>query len=321
MSTSSRETQASRSGDPIVSVIIPTYNRAHVLARAIQSVLDQTYQDFEMIVVDDGSNDNTEEVVKSFNDPRIRYIRHEGNRGAAAARNTGIKAAKGKFIAFQDSDDEWLPEKLQKQMKVFENAPARVGVVYTGFWSIEGNVKQYGPNREILYKEGDIHSQILQGNFIGTPAAVVKKACFEKAGMFDERLPRLIDWELWIRVSKYFDFKFIDEPLGVAYFVGGGIRTNEEALITAQELILETHYGEFERAGKKILAKQLFRAGNLLCLYGKTSQGREYVLRARKLFPALKYFVATYVSLLGPEAYKLTAKLSRGCVKWLEKML
>jgi len=141
MYTSSRETQASKSGDPIVSVIIPTYIRAHVLAKAIQSLLNQTYQDFEIIVVDDGSIDNTEEVVKSFNDPRIRYIRHKENCGGSAARNTGIRAAYGECIAFQDSDDEWLPEKLEKQMQVFENAPAEVGVVYTGFRRIQGRSK------------------------------------------------------------------------------------------------------------------------------------------------------------------------------------
>lgn len=100
---------------PTVSVVIPTYNRAHLVGRAIQSVLNQTYQDFEIIVVDDGSTDNTEEVVKSFNDPRIRYIRHDQNRGGSAARNTGIKMARGEYIAFQDSDDEWLPEKLESR--------------------------------------------------------------------------------------------------------------------------------------------------------------------------------------------------------------
>ncbi len=97
---------------PMVSVIIPTYNRAHVLGRAIRSVLDQTYQDFELIVVDDGSSDHTGEVVATFADPRIHYLRHEKNRGAAAARNTAIKTAQGEYIASLDSHDEWLPEKL-----------------------------------------------------------------------------------------------------------------------------------------------------------------------------------------------------------------
>ena len=187
--------------NPTVSVIIPTYNRVHLIRRAIQSVLNQTYQDFEVIIVDDGSTDNTEEVVKSFNDPRIRYIRHEKNKGAATARNTGIKAARGKFIAFQDSDDEWLPEKLEKQMKVFENTPAKVGVVYTGFWKIENNKKIYIPFSWVKQKEGNIHKELLKGNFVTTQSIVARKECFKKAGMFDEKLPRFQDWELVIRLS------------------------------------------------------------------------------------------------------------------------
>jgi len=116
-----------------VSIVIPTYNRAGLLSRTIQSVLNQTYQDFEIIIVDDGSTDKTEEVVKSFNSKKIFYNRHEENKGANAARNTGIKASRGEYIAFQDSGDEWLPQKLERQMKVFENASPEVGVVYTGY--------------------------------------------------------------------------------------------------------------------------------------------------------------------------------------------
>ena len=98
-----------------VSVIIPTYNRAHLVGRAIRSVLNQTYQDFEIIVVDDCSTDNTEEIVKGFNDHRIRYMRHDRNRGGSAARNTGIKASQGKYIAFLDSDDERLLKKAESR--------------------------------------------------------------------------------------------------------------------------------------------------------------------------------------------------------------
>ena len=111
---------------PTISVIIPTYNRADFIGRAIESVLDQTYQDFEIIVIDDGSKDNTENIVKSFDDTRITYIRLKDNKGAAVARNTGIGTARGKFIAFQDSDDEWLPQKLAKQMEVFEKVDSGV---------------------------------------------------------------------------------------------------------------------------------------------------------------------------------------------------
>ena len=112
-----------------VSVIIPTYNRAKLIKRSILSVLNQTYQNFEIIVVDDGSADDTKSVVESFNNPKIRYIRHDINKGQSAARNTGIKNAKGKYIAFQDSDDEWLPEKLEKQMSCFESPSSHSGIV------------------------------------------------------------------------------------------------------------------------------------------------------------------------------------------------
>ena len=115
---------------PTISVIIPTYNRAHLIGKAVKSVLSQTYQDFEIIVVDDGSTDNTEEIVKSFTDYKIYYICHKHNRGASAARNTGIKASRGEYIAFLDSHDEWLPEKLDKQIKTFNSESSEVGVVY-----------------------------------------------------------------------------------------------------------------------------------------------------------------------------------------------
>ncbi len=114
--------------NPTVSVIIPTYNRANLVSRAIKSVLNQTYQDFEIIVVDDCSEDNTEEIVKSFNDSRIRYIKHKKNKGGSAARNTGIKRARGKYIAFLDDDDEWLPSKLEKQIMLFEKLSKHYGV-------------------------------------------------------------------------------------------------------------------------------------------------------------------------------------------------
>ena len=181
--------------NPTVSVIIPTYNRAHLIGRAIQSVLNQTYRDFEIIVVDDGSADNTEEVVKSFYDKRIKYIKHKKNKGAAATRNTGIKAARGKYIAFQDSDDEWLPEKLEKQMKVFENAPAKVGVVYTDMWRIMRNKRKYYFSSPMITPEdGIIYKQALDYKVmnIGIQTALIKREVFEKVGMFDEKFPRFI---------------------------------------------------------------------------------------------------------------------------------
>ena len=117
----------------LVSVIMPTYNRAHLLPRAIKSVLSQTFKDFELIIIDGGSIDNTEDVVKSFKDPRIIYINQGINQGISAAKNVGIMKAKGKYIAFIDSDDEWFSIKLEKQVKVFQKASNDIAVVHAGY--------------------------------------------------------------------------------------------------------------------------------------------------------------------------------------------
>lgn len=130
------------SQNELVSVIIPTYNRANLILQAVKSVLNQTYKNFEIIIVDDGSSDNTEDVINVIHDNRIRYIKHAINKGASAARNTGIREAKGKYIAFQDSDDHWLPDKLEKQVKRIENTPDHVGAVFGGYWIIGKEMKK-----------------------------------------------------------------------------------------------------------------------------------------------------------------------------------
>jgi len=296
---------------PMVSVVIPTYNRAHLLGRAIKSVLDQTYQDFELIIVDDASTDNTKEVVKRLDDPRIRYVRHEENRGGAAARNTGIKTARGQFIAFQDSDDRWLPDKLEKQMRVFKSASPKVGVVYTGFWRLRDGEKTYIPSSKVTRREGDIHDVLLEKNFVTTQTAVVRKECFGKAGMFDERLPRLQDWDLWIRISRYYHFLYVGEPLVEVYYTPDSISSDDKALIMAEKLILERYSNDIER-NKKSLAKHLYVIGNLLCQNGEMDQGRDYLLEAARLYPlSIKYLIAVILSLFGERVYNTVVKLTR----------
>ena len=125
--------------NPVVSIVLPTYNRAALLGRAIRSVLKQSYTDFELLVIDDGSTDQSSNVVAGFRDRRIKYISLEHNTGAGAARNVGIRIAKGKFLAFQDSDDEWMPSKLVKQMSAFERGSVRLGIVYSDMLRILGD--------------------------------------------------------------------------------------------------------------------------------------------------------------------------------------
>lgn len=283
----------------LVSVILPTYNRAHTLLRAANSVLNQTYKNFELIIIDDCSTDNTEEVVKNIHDERIVYIRQFSNKGAAAARNTGIKIAKGDYVAFQDSDDEWLPEKLEKQMNVFKSVSLEVGVVYTGFWRIEKGKKIYIPATKTTKKEVDIHNKLLKGNFITTQVAVVKKECFKKLGGFDERLPRLQDWELWIRISEHYGFYFIDEALAIVYLQKESISMSIDALKIALDLIEEKYFNEFMDQKINSLSDKYCWLARLLIKEGRFSDAQKNLSKSIFLYRFnLKAWVASLFLIL-----------------------
>ncbi len=284
---------------PTVSIIIPTYNRGQSIGRSIESVLSQTYQDFEVIVVDDGSTDNTRELVAGFNDERIRYVRHEENKGEAAARNTGIKAARCDYIAYQDSDDEWLPEKLARQIELLENASPEVGVIYTGFWKTENHKRTYVPFSWVSQKNGDIHKELLKGNFIGSPVVLIKKECFSEVGLFDERLRNLVDWEMWLRISKHYHFRCVDEPLVVAHYDSDNASDDPDSLIDALELVLEKNCDEFE-VEKKLLAKHWINIGNLLVAKGRVKKGRHYIVNALRLYPfSIHLLSAAFLAFFG----------------------
>jgi glycosyltransferase involved in cell wall biosynthesis len=311
--------------NPEVSVILPTYNRAHLVGRAILSVLNQTYRDFELIVVDDASIDDTRRVTESFDDERIEYIRHGDNRGAAAARNTGIEASRGEYIAFQDSDDEWLPEKLERQMRAFKGAPPKIGVVYSSFWQVRERDRRLWPPRlrklanvipsKTRRLEGDVHHALLRGNFVTTQAAVVRRTCLERAGLFDERLPRFQDWELWLRISRHYHFKYIDEPLVLVYYTPDSISASRSNVVRAFELVLEKHNEEFEKSDE-LFAHYLYAMGDLACWNGELERGRGHLFRAVKLRPLNPvYWTAACASLLGEGVYiKVTRLMGTGYV-------
>ena len=145
--------------NPLVSVIIPTYNRKHLLKEALGSVFSQTYKNLQVIVVDDGSTDNTQDIISDFKDKRITYIK-QGHRGASSARNKGIENAKGEYTAFLDSDDRWLPTKIEKQMDVFKNSKVNPGVVYCGIEYMDENGKKIRGERLPAYR-GNIFLHLL----------------------------------------------------------------------------------------------------------------------------------------------------------------
>ncbi|QAU33634.1 glycosyltransferase family 2 protein [Janthinobacterium sp. 17J80-10] len=255
---------------PLVSVIIPTFNRGNLIARALHSVLRQTYQNLEVIVVDDGSTDDTEAVVAAIGDQRIRYLRSSTRLGAAAARNIGIAEARGNFISFQDSDDEWLCQKLEKQMDAFLSAGEDVGVVFSGFFRLQGNRANYFPAKAQQRKNGHILDVLLYENFITTQSTVVRKECFSAVGAFDEKMPRLQDWELFIRIAKKYKFICIQEPLLCAFHSSESITADKTLLPLAFRRILTNHFELYSQRKYQLahfyvmMGKAAWEAGGIL---------------------------------------------------------
>lgn len=201
-----------------VSVIIPTYDRANMLPRAIDSVARQTWGSWELVVVDDGSTDCTEAVVSKIDDPRVKYLRHHQNRGAAAARNTGIRAAKGRYIAFLDSDDEWLPEKLETQLRCVAQCHVRkIGVVYSRTISCDRARQRMKP-QETPIREGDVFTTLLEGWCPATTSSVlVARESLIAVGGFDENLQSYHDYDLWLKLARSNQFHAVDEPLVIMH--------------------------------------------------------------------------------------------------------
>ncbi|MDQ7782108.1 MAG: glycosyltransferase [Desulfomonilaceae bacterium] len=198
---------------PHVSVIIPTYNRAHVLGRAIRSVLTQTYRDFELIVVDDGSTDDTA-GLQALRDGRVTLVR-QANRGVSAARNAGIRRSRGALLAFLDSDDEWLPDKLARQVdRAGSNEP--YFVCHTDeIWVRDGKIV---PQKRIHRKQGGrFFERSLQRCLISPSSVMLSRFLLDRVGRFDEDLPAAEDYDLWLRITAFWDVDFINEPLVVKH--------------------------------------------------------------------------------------------------------
>ena len=193
-----------------VSVIIPTFNRAHKIARAVASVLYQTFSDYEILVVDDGSGDATPEALKPFL-PRIQYVAHSKNLGVSAARNTGIRESHSPLVAFLDSDDYWLPEKLAAQVSFFSKHPQAVACQTEELWIRRG--VRVNPMKKHLKPSGDILEPSLRLCVVSPSAVLLKRSLLEEVGVFDEGFPACEDYDLWLRISWKYPIWLIPEPL------------------------------------------------------------------------------------------------------------
>ena len=197
---------------PLVSVIIPTYNRAALVRDAVRSVLEQTFSDFELIVIDDGSTDGTDAVMAGFDDRRLFYIKQE-NRGRSAARNRALSRARGRFIAFLDSDDLYLKDKLEKQVAYMDRNPD-VDMIYTSAICVDEAGRPLDKQIYTAEVEGDIYRQVafFQPVTITLPTVMLRREVLDTIGNFDERMDRFEDTDLWRRIAKRFKVGILREP-------------------------------------------------------------------------------------------------------------
>lgn len=203
-----------------ISVVVTCYNYGRYLEACLNSVFRQTFKGIEIIVIDDGSTDNTGEVVKQFlNRPNFKYVYQE-NRGQASAKNAGIRNATGEYIAFLDADDLWVEEKLEKQIALF--VPDSTGVAFSQSNYIDENGKLLNlklHEQYLLPRKGRVTEFLFLDNFVPFSSAVVRRKCFERCGVFDESIKMAIDWDLWLRISTEFYFDYVNEPL-LLYRIG-----------------------------------------------------------------------------------------------------
>jgi len=303
----------------LVSVILPTYNRAHLLDRSIKSVLKQTYENFELIVVNDGSSDETERRVKEYQklDKRTKYVKNDKSLGVSSARNIGIKIAKGDFIAFQDDDDEWLPLKLEKQVSALESLPQKYALCFTAFYKEEGGKKFYFPDnnlKAICQSNEKIKKKLLEGfSFIPTPSMMIKKEILFKVGFFDEKMLMWVDYDLLMRIllKKYF-IQFIEEPLWHYYQTPNSLSFQGGKIYRKTKLYIFKKYFKEIKEDKKILSRWHQELGHLYMLEKEEKIAKNYFKKAIKDNPLNFYlFLQFIISLLGANFYLFFSKIKK----------
>lgn len=232
------------------SVVIPTYNRSKYLPRAVDSVLSQTFNNLEVIIVDDHSTDQTLAIAKKLigQDSRVRYHRLKKNQGAPKARNVGIGLAKGEYIGLLDDDDNWRPDKLELQVKKFDNLSQEVGLLYGGY-KINFTDKNIKNIVKMPRHRGWIFDDLLKKCLIGSPTVLVRKKAFDQVGLFDLKLKSCQDWDMWLRIAQEFKVDYVGEVVADYYLRSDGqISRNFSSQVQGRKRIFNKY--------QKQLAKQ-----------------------------------------------------------------
>ncbi|MDW8104389.1 MAG: glycosyltransferase [Armatimonadota bacterium] len=240
---------------PLVSVVLTSYNHAVYLPQAIESALGQTLGDTEIVAIDDASTDGSPELLQRYAD-RVRVVLHTANRGTYATLNEGIGLTSAPYIAILNSDDVWLPEKLEKQLAVIER-DARIGLVHTGFRVIdgEGNPMKGNPLGIRFHPrpQGDLLPDLLTRNLFITSSVLFRRECVEQCGLFEEHLFGMGDWDLWLRIAEHYQIGYVPEPLTL-YRLHGQNNMYRSARMLADDLWIHE-----ERIRKRI--PELLRRG------------------------------------------------------------
>jgi len=265
---------------PEISVVIPTYNHAHCLGRAVDSVMAQDFRDFEVLVVDAASTDATPEVMAERSAPNLRYLRLPERVNLPEGRNVGIQASSGRYIALLDSDDAWRPSKLSLQRELFAASGPEVGMVYTLISVVsQTSGAEYFPKLPRL--QNPLLPQLLENNvLIGAPSsALIRRDCLEAVGLFDPKMWSCEDWELWVRLAQRYEVRLLPEAMTVRYDYASGMSAKPGVLRDGRALILEKHlelYGKYP----SVMAQSLYILGLQSRKLGEQDAARGYFLRA-----------------------------------------
>ena len=258
-----------------VSVIVPAYNSADYTVETVESVLAQTYENFELIVVDDGSTDHTRTAMESFGDA-LTYIYKE-NGGACSARNLGINRSHGEFVTCLDCDDLWLPDKLQRSVERLEARPD-LALVFTSCYLIDkdGNITGKTNYKIKLHKP---YVELLYENYITAPSVVMRRSCLDQVGLFDERIFIPADWDLWLRLARCFPIDYIDAPLSKYRMVSNYTLRNAEQYIEETQYVMDKHF----TLSPELMAEDRNRSLSKLYVdYGTLHRENGDMRRARK---------------------------------------
>jgi len=302
---------------PRVSVVIPAYNAEAFIAEAIESVLEQTFRDFELIVVNDGSTDSTGEIIERYSE-RVRCI-HQQNRGPSEARNRGIRETDSEFVAFLDADDTWRADKLQKQVATAQGEP-ELGLVYSDAVLIDQEGTPIGAFRR-RPPRADALEYMLLYNPVVMSTAFVRRECFQRVGMFHPEPTGCEDWHMWIRIASAYKLAHIPEPLCNYRSHTASMAHNPELMCHGMVRALDLVFAEpairsrTEHIKNKAYARARLNCGIGYFRAGRMAEARRHLLAAIRLNPAIVLeaaLIGTFIkSLLGARGAEYGRSLKR----------